>query len=349
MSTLSPRGPRPPVLSNPLARAQEEESLRGLLRVLQKRRFFILSATLGALALALLICLTMQPQYTSKATLLVAKDSSGGLDLGGIMSTLGGEDDVKTEIQTHVAVLQSDTILLKVADQLNLRNAAPYKYQVGWTGENARIQGEQSLPLEKDPSARERILALLRSRLKILVTQDTRLIVIEFRDPDPERSAAIANCIVNTYIQEYLAMHYKSTARASEWLTSQLGNLKANVDESQRKLSDYEHKTGLSVLALGLSASGSPASSGGGGLSAGGSPHLPEADKLSALNEELTAAEANRIAKEAIYRLTQTQSPEVVLGLAGSGLSAIGGGSSVTGQGSGLAGLQSLREQEAAI
>jgi capsular exopolysaccharide synthesis family protein len=71
-------------------------------------------------------------------------------------------------------------------------------------------------------------------------------------------------------------------------------------------------------------------------------------DKLAVLNQELTAAEADRIAKEAIYQLTQTQSPDVVAGLESSPLATEGGGN-VTTEGQGLNILQQLRAQEATL
>jgi succinoglycan biosynthesis transport protein ExoP len=357
ISSRSPQGPNPSFTSDPLGRVQQEESLRDILRVWRKRKYFILSFALGALALGLLVCFMMRPQYTSTATLLVDKDTSSGLDLGslgGMASALGGSDDIKSEIQTNAAVLQTDTILLKVVSELNLQNVAPYQYKFkpGWFGGDARFRAEQGLPLEKAPATRQRILGLISKRLTVVPKQDTRLIEVTYRDYDPERAAAIANSVVNTYIHAYLEMHYQSTARASDWLSGQLGTLKENVDESQRKLADYERKTGLTVLMLGMSmeTNGASGSSGGGSASgAGGGVHIPAVDKLTALNAELTSAEANRIAKEAIYHLTQTQSPEVVLGLGSSDLSSMGGGSAVISQGNGLAVLQALREQEAAI
>ena len=355
-SARSAQEPRSSLTTDPLGRAQDEESLRSLLRVWRKQKYFILGATLGAIVLSLFLCFVMHPQFTSTATLLVDRDTSGGLDLGslaGVASALGGEDDVKVQIQTHAALLVSNSNLLMVVSKLNLQNVPPYKYNRGAFGGNAQINAEQAhgLPLDKAPATRERILSLISGRIKITPTQDTRLIQITYRDNDPARAAAIANSVVNIYIHEYLEMHFQSTARASDWLSGQLGGLKANVDESQRKLSDYERETGLTVLMLGMSmeTSGSSGSSGGGGGGSGGGVHIPAVDKLAALNEELTSAEANRIEKEAIYHLTQTQSPDVVLGLGATNLSSAGGGSAVVNQGNGLALLSALREQEAAI
>jgi succinoglycan biosynthesis transport protein ExoP len=356
ISTRAAEYQKPSYAVDPRGRVQDEESLRSLLHVWHKRRYFILGVTVGCFALSLLLCFLMHPQYTSTATLLVDRDTSGGLDLGslaGVASALGGEDDVKVQIQTHAALLVSNSNLLKVVGELNLQDVPPYRYSRGPFGGNAKLNAEQAqhLPLERAPATRERLLGLISGRIKVTPTQDTRLIQIIYRDDEPTRSAVIANSIVNTYIHEYLEMHFQSTARASDWLSGQLGGLKANVEESQRKLSDYERTTGLTVLMLGMSmeTSGGSNSSGGGGGGAGGGVHIPAVDKLAALNEELTSAEANRIAKEAIYHLTQTQSPDVVLGLGAGDLSSVGGGSAVVNQGNGLALLSALREQEAGI
>ena len=293
----------------------------------------------------------MKNQYLSTATLLVNKENSGGLDLGGlssIASAVGGEDDIKTSLQTHAKVLQSDTTTLMVIQKMGLDKTAPYKYAPGLTGWNRKMKAELGLPLEKATASRERLLKMVGRRLKVEPEQDTRLITVKYLDSDPQRAADVANTFVNVYIQEYLQNNFQATARASDWLNNQLDELKAKVAESQQKLSDYESKTGLSVLMLGM-IGGSGSSGSGGGGAVGGGMHIPAVDKLAALNQELTAAEADRISKEAIYRLTQTQSPEVVLGLGSSSLASSLGGSTAISGGQGLEVLQGLRQQEASL
>jgi capsular exopolysaccharide synthesis family protein len=336
---------------------RDEESLRDVVRVLRKRKFFILSIAIGALIIGLLVCLVMRPQYISTATLLVDKESGGGLDLGSlssIASAVGGQDDLKVELTTHGTILQSDSNVLAVYDELNLQNQEPYAYKPGLLGSlglGGKLKAEKGLPIEKAPVTRERFLTLFNKQLKVTPTPDSRLITVAYRDYDPQRAAAIANSLVDNYTREYLHTRYQATARATDWLSGQLTSLKKNVDDTQKKLNDYEHESGLSVLMLGLSmgTGGENGSSGGGSGAGGGGVHIPAVDKLAALNVELTGAEANRIAKEAIYRLTESQSPEVVLGLGSSDLSNVGGGSAVITQGNGLAVLQGLRGQEAAV
>ena len=329
----------------------EEQSLRDVFRVLRKRRHWVLIWALVGIGLAFLLCAMMKNQYLSTATLLVNKENSGGLDLGGlssIASAVGGEDDIKTSLQTHAKVLQSDTTTLMVIQKMGLDKTAPYKYAPGLTGWNRKMKAELGLPLEKATASRERLLKMVGRRLKVEPEQDTRLITVKYLDSDPQRAADVANTFVNVYIQEYLQNNFQATARASDWLNNQLDELKAKVAESQQKLSDYESKTGLSVLMLGM-IGGSGSSGSGGGGAVGGGMHIPAVDKLAALNQELTAAEADRISKEAIYRLTQTQSPEVVLGLGSSSLASSLGGSTAISGGQGLEVLQGLRQQEASL
>jgi capsular exopolysaccharide synthesis family protein len=324
----------------------EEDSLRSTFRVLLKRRGLIIVCALGTLGLALLICAMTTKQFVSTATLLVDKQNSsmnlGGL--GGLGAALGGADDLTTELTTHATVLQSDTTTLRVIEELGLDKV--YAYHQPVFGGDPLLKAEQGLPLEKATATRERLLKIVKSRLIVKPQQDTRLITITYRDGDPQRAADVANAFVSVYINEYLQSHFQATARASNWLGGQLDDLKARVNDSQQKLSDYESKTGLSVLLLGMGGDSSGGGSGGSSVGSGGS--IPAVQKLSTLNEELTAAEADRIEKEAIYQLTQTQSPEVIMGIGSSGLVA-SGSSTVVNEGQGLSVLDGLRTQEAQL
>jgi capsular exopolysaccharide synthesis family protein len=287
----------------------------------------------------------MKNEYTSTATMLVNKDNSSGIDLGnisGLASSMGGGGDLKTDLETHAAVLQSDTTVLMVIKQLGLDKVPPYKAEPGRFGWNRELKAELGLPLEKSTATRTRIVGMVAGGLKVDPVPDTRLIKVSYTSTSAQQAADLANAFVDVYIQEYLQNNFQATARASNWLTGQLDELKSRVADSQQKLSDYQSKSGLSMLMLSMGGG-----SGGGGGAAGGGG-IPAVEKLTAINQELTAAEADRISKEAIYHLTQTQSPEVVAGLGASSL-ATAAGSAVIGGGQGLGVLQSLRQQEASL
>ena len=77
----------------------------------------------------------------------------------------------------------------------------------------------------------------------------------------------------------------------------------------------------------------------------GGQIHSVVIQKLDALNAELTVAESNRIAREAIYRLAQSGNTDVIIGLGNDPLAAQSNSMVLT-QGGGLSNLQQLRQQQ---
>jgi uncharacterized protein involved in exopolysaccharide biosynthesis len=81
---------------------------------------------------------------------------------------------------------------------------------------------------------------------------------------------------------------------------------------------------------------------------AGAATHVPALDSLDSLNQQLIGAETDRIAKEAIYRLTKTQDPEVVASIAASAGSS-NAASETAVSGPGLELLRSFRQQQAAL
>ncbi len=323
----------------------EEESLKGVWRVIRKRKVAIATGGLCGLALALLVCLLMTWQYAATATIEVEKtDASQTSLLSSAAPQPLNPDDLKTDIATNIQVLQSPNVLLAVVRDLNLQTKKPFAFRPtilgALTGTNAHIEDEirRGLPLDQAPYTRDRILKIFGKKLKIDNTPDTRLITVRYLNPDPKLAADIANAIVREYVT--FEARSEATSDAQRWLSEQLADLKTHVENTQNNLADFEQKTGLNGMVLGAL---------GQGGSSGSSTHIPVLDSLDVLNQELTAAETDRIAKEAVYRLTKTQNPDVVVSLASSDDAGNGAASGDSAVGSALALLQSLRQQQSVL
>jgi uncharacterized protein involved in exopolysaccharide biosynthesis len=186
--------------------------------------------------------------------------------------------------------------------------------------------------------------------LEVKEVENSRLITITYADRDPVQAAKIANQVVVEYKSYLLNSNFSSSNEVSQWLSAQLGDLSDQVAKSQQAVADFEHTHNLSSAMLGLSTLGGGSASasggGGGGGGGGGSVSIPELERLTALNEEVTQAEAARLGHEAIYRLTETENPDLVSSLGSSSLPGLSN-STVMSQGSGLDVLNSLRGQEA--
>ena len=321
--------------------------LRDVIMVLRRRRWVIVASLCTGLLLTMLVVMLARRQFTSTAVIEVNKDTGNGLgmvDLSGIASGLGGDNEINMDLMTEQAVIMSDNTALNVIQRLRLDADEPFAIPPSRSGKPTELEAERNLPLDKAPMQRDRVLGIFRKRLKVSLVKGTRLISISYIDTNPERAAAVANAIVEAYISEYTQARYQASSRASAWLAGQLADLKDKVTTSQQKVEEFQRESGLTGMTLtpGTNGEGSPAV-------APSSDNVP-LERLLQLNRDLTSAEVTRIAKEAIYRMAETQDPDVVLGVGSSQLASEAGSSSPMAPGSqDLLLLQQLRQQEAQI
>jgi polysaccharide biosynthesis transport protein len=292
---------------------QRSFGLRNFLRVIVRRRYWIIGTVVAACALAFAISVFMKPIYQANTIIELNKNNSGGLDvdLGQALSqTFGGSSEsLQTDLATETTILEGDSLALAVIQKLNLADSPEFRA----SGKAARLEAaEKGLPIEKAPMTRSRLLKLFHDRLAVTPIHGTRLIKVSYEMPDTNLAAAIANSLIDSYKAQYLKSHYDATSEVSEWLTGQLSDLKANVQESEKELADFERKTGILSLGMMTPSTSDQSETGAGGV------HSVVIEKLDALNAELTAAEANRIQKEAIYRLAASSSGDALIALASS-------------------------------
>jgi polysaccharide biosynthesis transport protein len=338
----APAGP----VAAPSHQSQTSDALHGLLRVIGKRRKWIIGSIIVCELLALAVTLVMRPTYEATATIELNKQGSG-IDLGlgeELSSTLGGGNEaLLTDLQTETAILEGDSLALAVIEQLKLASTPTFAAK---GGEIEKEKSEAGLPLEQAPITRTRLLKIFSRHLRVVPERGTRLIQVSFECHDQNLSAEVANELVEAYKSNYRQTHYEATTETSGWLTTQLTDLKTNVEQAEKKLTEFEKANGILSfnMATPSSSFGKEPLNSGGGYN-GAEIHSPIIQKLDELNDELTHAEANRIGKEAIYHLTESGDADVVLGLQTDAL-AVQGQSSVLTQGGGLSNLQTLRSEQ---
>jgi capsular exopolysaccharide synthesis family protein len=292
----------------------------------------------------------MHPKYRATATIELNENENSGANILSSMESMatGDPDALKIKIDTETAVIEDDTIALAVMSKMGmLRLENPDRS----SKEPGPVVSAEALPADQ----RDALIADFEGHLKVAEVGTSRLIAITYTSRDPVQAAKIANQIVAEYKAYLLTSSFNSSKDVSQWLSSQLSDLSGQVTKSQQAVADFEHTHNLSSAMLGLSTlgggsaslSGLGSGSGGGGGGGGGGVQIPELERLTALNEEVTQAEAVRLANEAIYRLTATQNPELISSLGSSSLPGIGN-SSVLSQGNGLQMLDALQQQQAA-
>lgn len=148
-------------------------------------------------------------------------------------------------INTHARALLSSDLLLKVANDLKLRNRAEFNSALGpvdiW-GRLLRIVGIGGpLPGETEE---ERVLATIRRQLEVGAVKDTRFIAIRFNSTDARLAADFANLLADTYRGGLVALPVQETTRAVEALLPKIEQLRREVLEAEAAVERYRATSG---------------------------------------------------------------------------------------------------------
>jgi capsular exopolysaccharide synthesis family protein len=321
----------------PLADRREMHLLDALFVLRKKLALIIFCGSLGLL-LALLATWMMQIRYSSTVIIQIHREGGSALSLGdlaGIGSQIGMGDETSTELLTDETVIGNEDIAIKVIESLSLAGREPFVSL-------KRAQGSKDsgpAAWENDLEFRDRAVRLFQSRLRVSLVKGTRLITVTYTDEDPQQAAAVANAVVEAYLIEVTQQRYNATSKTSRWLTEQISDLKTKVSESQNKVNAFRQKVGIVGVPPVADAQHS-------GQSALEYDHV-ELDRLADLNRQLTAAEVARISSEAIYHLTESQNPDLFLGIESSQIGSNPSGASLLSSASQDIGLlRQLRTQQ---
>jgi polysaccharide biosynthesis transport protein len=292
-----------------------------LLQILLRRRIWIYVCSATMLAAAALVCIVTTPQYLATSRIQLLNQQMGRLSLKDAAEGASGFDLYTTlpvTLQTHVTVMQSDTLALQVIKKLNLANTNEFRYDPLIKTDEERHQ--MAAPMDQAPLKRAAILRKFKANLNVDSVSGTRLITVSYQDPDPEMAARIVNQLVSDFLEYNFQVDYNATTKATDFLGRQLVDLKSEVEKSQERAVELQKASGIY----------------------GADEHNNIiVTRLEQLNSELTTAQANRIVKEAVYNLARKGNPELIAGLLGT--TATGTASQATNS---LSLIHQLRQQE---
>jgi polysaccharide biosynthesis transport protein len=86
---------------------------------------------------------------------------------------------------------------------------------------------------------------ILRSRLGVSPIADSRLTRVTYRDANPKRAQDIVAAVVDAYVDQNLDRTLDSANQRAEWLGTQLGKLKTDLESQEMDLHDFKRKNNL--------------------------------------------------------------------------------------------------------
>src|ERR1700683_2552153 len=205
----------------------QELTISGLLLILKRRRSFIVLTTLLCVSMAVLLCVFMTRKYEATGEIQVAKQSSDDLGLDGMKGDGQNVSDALEDniaLQTQANILQSETLALRVIQNLGLENTWDFQPRFNPVSSVLGLvspRGPQDPPhanLEESPARRSRVLKIFERHLKVKPLAGTQLIDIGYSSSSPQISAAVVNQLTKGLVDYTFQTRYNATNEASQWL-----------------------------------------------------------------------------------------------------------------------------------
>ena len=179
-------------------------------------------------------------------------------------------------IASQVEVISSAEILRTVARELGLASREEFVSQPGAVGSLLMLMGLQSDP--GPATVEERVLRVMRDKLRVFRVENSRVIVVQFSSEEPELAARVANGIADAYVAVQEQAKRASNADATQWLEPEIADLRQRVREAEARVAGFRSQSDLLV---------------------GQNNAVLATQELSELSSELTRVRASRSAAEA--------------------------------------------------
>lgn len=276
-----------------------EEPSQGLLLeyfdiVRRHKGTLILIAFVGLLT-SILLTLPQTPVYQARASLEIRDLNENFLNMRDVNPTTNeeGPSSAESDLQTQVKILQSDSVLEGVIAKLDLeKKLSPQQHHGGLFAWLKAL----GLPGSRPASPREETLRLVTKNLKVKTEVNTRLVDVFYDSTDPKLAADFVNALTAEFIQQNVEARWKVTQQTGDWLNSEMTDVRSKLEKSEDDLQSYAHTSGLLFTTEKV-----------------GSQLLEDnvdEEKLRQLQEELSAAHGDRVAKQSAYELASTAPPE---------------------------------------
>jgi chain length determinant protein EpsF len=175
----------------------------------------------------LVVSLLLPKRYTATATVVV---DFKGIDpiSGGLLPMLS----MSGYLATQVDIIQSHSVARGAVDLLKLADSpAAKELYLEATEGKGRI--------------RDWLADFLIKHLKVEPSRESSVINIGYSDSDPRFSAAVANAIVQSYINTTLELKVAPARQMNTFFNEQIRVLKDNAEQAQANLSAYQREKGI--------------------------------------------------------------------------------------------------------
>jgi capsular exopolysaccharide synthesis family protein len=257
--------------------------------ILRRRKgTVLLVAILGTIA-GVLFSLPQTPVYQARATLEMLNINEDLLNRRQLDATTTADYyDPQFNIKTQISILQSNTLGARVDEKLKPRYLSAKPEDTSRVAAWRKFLGMESKAAPAVKGKKDEWSGPGGS-LSVRAVVGTRLVQVLYDSPDPKFAADYVNTIASEFIDQNVEVRYEASQRTGDWLGRQIDDMKSKLEKSEDELQRYARATGLQFTSEKDSVS-----------------EL----KLKQVQEELSKAQGERVAKQSKYELATSTPAE---------------------------------------
>jgi len=220
------------VEQRPERQADDEINLLDYLIIILKRKWLILTGTVGIALLVGIVVFILPNKYVGTAQFLPPQDTSSTIatamlsQLGGLSSIAGSALGLKSPNDMYVGLLNSRTVLDRIIDRFGLMK----RYNKNWI-----------FPFYREDARKK----LIEDVLVVTNNDESGLVAVSIEDKDPKTAADMANAFLEELKLLCKGLAITEAAQRRLFYDEQLRDVKANLTKSEEDMRTFQEKTGV--------------------------------------------------------------------------------------------------------
>jgi len=257
----------------------QEVHLSHYWNIIYKRWKIALAILAVVMAGTFLASYLSQPLYRSQVEIQIERENPNQMT---VEDLFGIEFNDQEFMQTQYVLLKSRGLADRVIREHSLLNDADF-YPPG-------IKGKTPAEIDK---IRESMIGAVIGGITVTPVRNTSLVDIAYIASTPRLAQKMAEAVADSYMRQNVENKLDAVRQASEFLTRQIAQVKNEIDAAQEELNKYGETKDI--------------------ISTADASNVTMV-KLNQLNADLTAAQNDRIQKQAAFEAVNRASAEAIAG-----------------------------------
>ena len=219
-----------------------------LMATLWRGKWLILLVTCATMSLgAFYVFVVAVPLYKSSSVVMLETKQESIIDLQSVVGGLSGDS---SEVNSELEVLKSRGLMGKVVDKLDLISDPEFNNILrpppALIAIKARILGTNASPEEpSEKRIRDNVISALLDKLSVRNVPQSLVFQVTVETESAQKSARIADTIVDLYILNQIEVKFEATEQATTWLAGRVAELQDELETAEAKANAFNNTTTL--------------------------------------------------------------------------------------------------------